>query len=64
MKDAIWTCKIGETERSKLPMGADYPMRVAIARAYKEITGEEPKFLFSGWGGSLTESERNVVENK
>jgi hypothetical protein len=34
----------------------------AVERAYREITGFEPEFLFSGWGGSLTKGERKVVE--
>jgi hypothetical protein len=60
----IWTCKIGECEDSTLPMGADSPMRQAVREAYVRITGQEPKFTFSGWGGSLTEVERQVVEGK
>lgn len=59
----IWFCKIGETVAS-LPHGADFPMRRAIEAAYREITGEAPAFIFSGWGGELTESERAVVENR
>lgn len=56
----IWSCKIGETDN--VPRGGDSPMRVAIIRAYIELTGEEPRFLFSGWGDELTDSEREVVE--
>lgn len=59
----IWTCKIGETGRA-LPYGADLPMRRAVEAAYREITGDEPTFLFSGWGGELTDAERAVVENR
>lgn len=58
----VWTCKIGET--GALPMGADLPMRQAVRHAYRELTGEEPDFIFSGWGGELTEYERAVVENR
>lgn len=58
----IWTCKIGET--NNLPMGADFPMREAVRRAYWEITGTQPEFIFSGWGGELNENERAVVENR
>lgn len=58
----IWYCKIGEV--GSVPMGSDAPMRTAIRRAYKEITGEEPEFIFSGWGAELTEPERAVVENR
>jgi hypothetical protein len=59
----IWECKIGEVAGSKAAVGADFPMREAVRRAYKEITGEEPRFIFSGWGGKLTATEREVVEN-
>lgn len=64
MKKQIWFCKIGEIKPAKLPMGADYPMRRAIEKAYLEITGEMPTFIFSGWGGSLTEAERESVKRK
>ena len=57
----IWTCKIGEIDDSKLPSGADFPMREAIKKAYYELTGETPEFLFSGWGGELNDIERCVA---
>lgn len=60
----IWNCKIGECEELDVPDGSDFPMRQAITRAYKEITGKDPMFIFSGWGGQLTEPERAVVENR
>ena len=58
----IWTCKIGRAGNK--PSGADAPMRDAIAAAYRTLTGEEPDFIFSGWGGSLTEGELACVENR
>jgi Lar family restriction alleviation protein len=60
----IWTCKIGEVNADRLPYGSDWPMRQAIIRAYREITGQDADFIFSGWGGSLTEPERAVVEDR
>jgi hypothetical protein len=39
-------------------------MRRAVERAYRDITGREPDFIFSGWGAQLTESERAVVEDR
>lgn len=36
-------------------------MRQAIRKAYIEVTGHEPIFIFSGWGAELSESERAVV---
>ena len=56
-----WSCKIGSTAGVEIPEGGDFPMREAVARAYKELTGEEPQFLFSGWGAKLTEPQREVV---
>ena len=56
----IWTCKIGET--NNVPDGGDLPMREAIREAYLKLTGDEPVFLFSGWGGKLNEIERQVTE--
>lgn len=60
--EVIWTCKIGGA--GKLMEGADAPMRNAIANAFERVVGSEYNFLFSGWGGELTEFERAVVENR
>jgi len=60
----IWECKIGEIDSQFLPRGSDLPMREAVARAYREITGRDPDFIFSGWGAELTEGECAVVENR
>jgi hypothetical protein len=62
MTTTIWECKIGEVH--SVAGGADYLMRQAVADAYKAQTGVEPVFIFSGWGASLTEAERAVVENR
>jgi hypothetical protein len=63
MSERIWFCKIGG-EVGELQSGADWPMRKAIEAAYKELTGCDAEFCFSGWGGSLTEGERAVVEDR
>jgi hypothetical protein len=63
VKENIWFCKIGG-KTGDLRHGADLPMRTAIRHAFREITGSDEEFLFSGWGGSLTEPERAVVENR
>lgn len=60
----IWSCKIGEVDAARLPPGSDALMRDAIAAAYRVITGEDPKFIFSGWAAELTDSERAVVDDK
>lgn len=60
----IWECKIGEVDGGDVPRGGDAPMRNAVAAAYKSVTGVAPTFIFSGWGASLTEVQRAVVENR
>ena len=60
----IWSCKIGEVNESQLPDGSDYPMRMAVQRAYRELTGQDDSFCFSGWGAELTELERDVVKER
>lgn len=61
LRENIWFCKIGGTI-PPLPYGADLPMRDAIERAFKELTGFDAEFTFSGWGQQLTEGERAVVD--
>lgn len=58
----IWSCKIGEIE--DVPYGADSPMRQAVQKAYFDLVGKEPDFIFSGWGATLTDSERAVARNE
>jgi hypothetical protein len=60
----VWSCKIGWADDGKLPMGADFPMREAVRRAYRELTGDYPEFIFSGWGATLTETELAVMEKR
>ena len=59
----IWTCKIGLTEdiTITLPSGSDLPMRLAVQKAFKELTGRDCSFNFSGWGGELDEYEKKVI---
>lgn len=57
----VWTCKIGWAHRDHLPSGSDGPMRAAVARAFKELTGYDDDFIFSGWGGTLTMVETAIV---
>lgn len=42
----------------------DQVMRSAVEEAYRELTGDDPTFVFSGWGGELNESERAVHEDR
>lgn len=61
---ALWSCQVGEVPRASLPDGADGPMRNAVERAFKELTGFEPQYCFSGWGDRLTEVQRSVIEDR
>lgn len=65
-KKQIWFCAIGECDLKKFAgrSGLDAPMRDFITAAYVAVTGEAPKFLFSGWNHKLTPSQREVVNNK
>lgn len=58
----VWDCKIGVKGELNLPLGADWPMRQAIARAFFELTGQHAEFNFSGWGGTLNDVEKSIVE--
>jgi len=64
MAEKIWGCKIGEIASSRLPDGSDLPLRQAVQRAYRELTGEDEEFCFSGWGEELDAIERDVVEGR
>ncbi len=70
MSGQTWDCKIGECDKEDLLdkngkyYGADLPMRQAIREAYIKVTGKEPKFIFSGWGGRLDSIERDIADGK
>ena len=59
-KELLWSCRIGAA--SSIPPYADQPMRDAIRKAYTELTGEEPDFIYSGWGEPLTEEEKTKIK--
>ena len=59
-----WTCKIGPVDRDELPDGADFPMRMAVEQAFKDLTGRDAEFNFSGWGGSLDKGEQKFVDEE
>lgn len=61
---SIWECKVGIRPGQKviLPGGSDFPMRDAIEKAFKDVTGLDAEFCFSGWGAELTQSEKNVLD--
>lgn len=62
-REIIWECKIGGVSPVDLPHGADFPMRAAIDKAFREVSGIESDFIFSGWGGSLTTIEDKIVKH-
>ena len=62
----VWSCKIGISPGTEvaLPGGCDLPMREAVEKAFKEVTGLEEEFTFSGWGDKLNPGEQAVLDNK
>jgi len=63
MRYRVWECKIAVPIDSELPDGFDGPPRQAAIKAI-ESAGITVCSCFSGWGGSLTEIEIKVTENK
>lgn len=49
LRAATWTCRVTGPD-SRLPDGADLPMRQAVRAAYLRVTGNEATELSSGWG--------------
>lgn len=56
MAKEYWWCRIGPIERKKVPFGGDFPMRQAAQAAFRQTTGEWPKWCSSGWGMSEEEA--------
>ena len=50
IKECYWLCIIGPADGTKLPDGADMPMRTAVQSRFAALTGEFPKLCSSGWG--------------
>lgn len=64
MERKVWFCKIGALYAGTLPSGSDAPMRAAVERAFKTLTGVDAEFVFSGWGQKLNEPELATVEDR
>ena len=60
MKYQVWECKIVVPINARLPMGFDSPPRTAAIEAV-ESAGVEVLACFSGWGGTLTETQAEVL---
>lgn len=58
--ERVWTCKVGGPVAG-IPNGGDSPMRAAVSQAFEQVTGFEARFIFSGWGGELTEGGAQAV---
>lgn len=54
VRPAFWTCEIGPADREALPEGCDLPMRQAVRAAFRELTGDDPERLSSGWGRNVS----------
>lgn len=38
-------------------------MRRAVEKAYRELTGQDPVFIFSGWNAQLDPIEREDIDD-
>lgn len=56
-----WSCKIGVVGGVEVPPGGDYPMQIAVEKAFKEVTGRDAEATFSGWGSQFTPGELAVI---
>ena len=59
-KTDVWECKIGFA--GHLPQGADHPLRQAVQEAFERVAGHPAHFCFSGWGQTLTETEKSAID--
>jgi hypothetical protein len=64
-RDTMWICKIGARSGAmRLASGVDEVMRKAAREAFRSVTGMDAEFIFSGWGGDLTEAEKLIVDDR
>ena len=61
MEYRVWECKIVVPADKELPLGFDAPPRRAAIEAV-EKAGFEVISCFSGWGGSLDDLEKTIVD--
>lgn len=57
MAEEYWWCRVGPIDRSKVPWGGDLPMRQSVASAFRELVGEYPVVVSSGWGMDQQEAD-------
>lgn len=50
----VWECAIGGRDPVTIPPGGDLPMRRAVERAFREVTGTDAEYTYSGWGRKFT----------
>ena len=61
MNYQVWECKIVVSDEAELQNGADYPPRMAAITAVERM-GITVLGCFSGWGGTLTDTQKIVLE--
>lgn len=64
-KPEYWFCIIGPFDRNKLHLGADFPLRDAVQKAYVNMTKDVDFVCSSGWGMNPEKYEkvRDVITN-
>ena len=63
MKYRVWECKIVVPADSPLPFAFDLPPRDAAQKAV-EASGVPVLACFSGWGGQLSATELQFMEER
>ena len=61
MKYKVWECKIVVSGDIDQPNGFDSPPRMAAISAIED-KGIEVLHCLSGWGGKLTEIEKEIID--
>jgi hypothetical protein len=60
-KFQVWSCKLVVAGDIEMPEGFDFPIRRAVINAV-EGHGIEVLACFSGWAGTLTKTQTEIVE--
>lgn len=57
---AVWECRIVGFNVT-LPQGADVPLRQAVEKAFRKLTGDDSVACFSSWDAELPAIEARIV---
>lgn len=60
----VWECAIGGRKPIIIPPGGDLPMRNAVEAAFREVTGQDAEWTYSGWGRKFTEKAMKLAPQR